>query len=506
MIVRSTKGNLALLVLALAVTQLACHGHPQHATDSPAAPGSASVVLPRGRWRLAPQTLDRVILRVSHIVIGYAGSRGATSRWWHDRKENAKRPERSRQEALALALQVSESLRREPQQFADVAARLSDDIVTAPWGGALGTVPASTLSGTMLDAIARVNTGEASFPFETSSGFHIVKFEPPPPDEAVAAARILVTYAGCSSNLRSGRTFERTRAEALAEARRIAAEARQPGASFAQLVDRYTDSADVVQGGDIGRWDIYQPRMIALVLEAVRRLPVGGITEPVDTPEGFQVLQRTPGDARDLFAMSYLWFGFRDASDREDAQGRLSGAIGVLASAPERFAQLQSEGCCKEPYVWSRGRAPAPQVQRALEKLAIGQLSLEPVEVAGAFYLMKRVAAPLEEKAPEGVVFQLPAPAEPNLSELLPRVPLPVLSAMLQKVIGASGEVPLSGDARQHVDDSFRWLSSELPRVPPDGRAKLVDDFWSRVKLSDEDLKRLRTFVVSNIARQMMES
>src|SRR6185295_15921934 len=129
-------------------------------------------------------------------------------------------------------------------KFAQIAASMSDDSVTAQLGGSLGTQPATNLPPTILDLAASLQPGQVSAPVESRSGFRILKLDATPPNEILAARRIVIAYQACTGELRAGRTATRTRAQAFELAQQVVRQARNPGASFEQLVETYSDDVD----------------------------------------------------------------------------------------------------------------------------------------------------------------------------------------------------------------------------------------------------------------------
>lgn len=107
------------------------------------------------------------------------------------------------------------------------------------------------------------------------------------PAEQVAARHILIQYRGAT---RAGPDITRSREEARAEAERIAELARADGADFAALAREHSDGPTGPSGGDLGSFG--RGRMHPAFEAAAFGLEVGGVSDVVETPFGFHVIQR----------------------------------------------------------------------------------------------------------------------------------------------------------------------------------------------------------------------
>lgn len=506
---RSPQRSLLLFMLLVCAGTLAgCEGARAKAPPVPAARAAVLGTIQPARWRLAPQKLSRVLLRVSDIVIGYAGSPLDPLAQTRPSTETKQRPTRSREQAKAAAEALAGRLQRRPELFAEQAAKISDDRITAELGGSFGTVLASTLPPTFLDVIAELKPNQVSAPFETYAGFVILKLEQTPAEEALAAARVVVSYDGCPTALRQGRSVRRTREQARLLAQQIASKARDPGASFSELVEQYTDSEDVAQHGDIGRWSNYVPRGAALLLEAIRRQPLGGVTDPIDTIEGFQILQRTSDAPRPLFSAEYLFLPYQTADERRPVLQQMQSIVSAVSHDPRQFDVLRKSTCCTQPAVWSLGLAPTPEMQTEVASLRVDELSLRPIESPGGFYLVRRLPVPEQEVLHPDLLRELPSPATPDLAELLPLADPRAVAGVVAAVGAAVQRLPLTSDPAARVQESLRWLGTELERSAPDARASLVATFWNRLRteLSAKDVAFVQHLVDVVVAQQLMTS
>lgn len=110
----------------------------------------------------------------------------------------------------------------------------------------------------------------------------------PEAPESVVASHLLVQYKGARA---AGATITRSRDEARARAAEALAAAKG-GAEFVVLVTTYSDEPGAAErGGSLGRFRAEE--MVPQFSDAAFALPVGGVSELVETPFGFHVIKRT---------------------------------------------------------------------------------------------------------------------------------------------------------------------------------------------------------------------
>jgi parvulin-like peptidyl-prolyl isomerase len=129
-----------------------------------------------------------------------------------------------------------------------------------------------------------------SEPLEVAEGYLVVQRLPDPPagPEQISARHILITYAGSPKEV-PGAT--RSEAEARALSAKIVAEAKTSGADFAALAQQYTDEpGGKERSGDLGHFG--RGQMVPAFERVAFALKVGEVSDVVQTPFGFHVIQR----------------------------------------------------------------------------------------------------------------------------------------------------------------------------------------------------------------------
>jgi len=107
-----------------------------------------------------------------------------------------------------------------------------------------------------------------------------------PSGESVSARHILIQYEG---SMRAAPTIERTKEQALERAQEALAKIRG-GGDFAELAGEYSDGPTRTRGGDLGSFG--RGRMHPAFEQASFALNVDGVSDVVETPFGYHLIQR----------------------------------------------------------------------------------------------------------------------------------------------------------------------------------------------------------------------
>ncbi len=141
----------------------------------------------------------------------------------------------------------------------------------------------------LLRAAFDLPVGRASQAIRTARGYTILERRPDPdvrPAE-IGARHILVSYMGARS---ATDAIQRTQADALTPATRIPPDA-QGLPPWARLHAAHSDETSAPEAGDLGA--LRRRHMVPSFERAAFSLEVGAISDPVESPFGYHVIQRT---------------------------------------------------------------------------------------------------------------------------------------------------------------------------------------------------------------------
>jgi len=215
----------------------------------------------------------------SHILVPYKGAMRAPAD-----------VTRTKDEALKLATELAAKCKKDPSKLPELAKKYSS-CPSAQKGGDLGAWPKGRMVPAFDQAIEKMKVGEVSDPVETPFGFHVIRRNEPPP--LFAGAHILIAYKGA---MRARPNVTRTKEEALKLAKELAEKAKKDPSKFAELARENSDGPSGPRGGDLGRWP--KGQMVPAFDQAIGKLKVGEVSDPVETPFGFHVMMRKDPDAK----------------------------------------------------------------------------------------------------------------------------------------------------------------------------------------------------------------
>lgn len=214
------------------------------------------------------------------LIVSYAGAKNAPA----DVK-------RTRVEAARRAQMVDTIAQMSGEHFVELILKYSDRAILPD----NGSNPTLVERGNgMLDAkVERVAfslaIGEASKPVETDEGFVILQRSETPQGgpTQIGARHILVAYRGAQ---RADPKITRSRDEARAIAQQVANDVRA-GKDWDQLWQEHSDEPSGQRGGDLGTFG--RGQMVPAFEHAAFGMNVGETSDPIETPFGFHVIQRT---------------------------------------------------------------------------------------------------------------------------------------------------------------------------------------------------------------------
>lgn len=181
------------------------------------------------------------------------------------------------------------------ENFAKVAASYSDAPDGLTSGGDMGIRPLDRLPALYADAVKPLKPGEASDILRSPAGFHIVKLIDRKGD---AGAKPLAALKQTRARHILIKVNELV-SEAEAKRKLVALKERlDNGADFAELARLHSNDLSAARGGELG-W-LYQGDTVPDFEKAMDALKINQVSEPVQSPFGFhliQVLERRTEDA-----------------------------------------------------------------------------------------------------------------------------------------------------------------------------------------------------------------
>lgn len=218
---------------------------------------------------------------VRGLVVAYAGAAQAPSS-----------VTRNKSEAKERAQMVATMAQMSGEHFAELTLKYGDRSLAA-LGNAEGDVlllerGSKALPASVTEVAFSLAEQEVSPPIETEAGFVIIqRTETPLGGPAQIAARhILIAYRG-AERVQEGITRTRDEAKALAE--QIATDVRG-GKPWQELWQQYSNEPGGHSGGDLGTFG--RGQMVPAFERAAFALAVGQVSEVVETPFGFHVIER----------------------------------------------------------------------------------------------------------------------------------------------------------------------------------------------------------------------
>jgi hypothetical protein len=397
-------GARAFVIACCALVPLGCHRHDRAAAARDHA--VADRAYPPGRWRVAQfAEVDNVVLWVSHIVVMHQQSQPEVSKLRPADWRPDELPKRSVDEAYRIASEVKTRAQAHPEDFAKLAGQYSDDVVSRDRGGSLGGVHGMQLPAPFLDALAVMRTGQVSEVVRTPLGFHILLKRAPPPAEELSGNRLVVRYVSTTGE----EPIQRNRKEAFDRAKSLVERARS-GAPFSTLVSEFSENRDRGRLGNMGAWWTCDPGYESVVVEELARLPLGKISEPIDTHWGFQILQRVPITRSADYAMRAVKIQYAIGDpDSERAASRVAADIAAtLREKPDQFGRFIQQHCCREVERWADGHGD-PDVTNVLDRLRVGEIAAAPVRLPYFYVIPQRLDPETVSESPKPV-FELPTP------------------------------------------------------------------------------------------------
>jgi hypothetical protein len=491
---------------------------------------------PKGRWRFAREELADVVLWISHVLIRYDGvDRGAPFALV-DWPVLPPAPSRTKDAARKLALELAREAAQNPSSFAELARRHSEDSVTAAHGGSLGGQSAAFLRAypEVLDALAAMSPGETSRVVETRHGFHVFWLRVPPPAQEIAGRRIVIGYDGLpfradGVDVKSPLTA-RSREQAEALAAEVARELADDPARFDALCERDSDYTLQARTTEFGTWSTREPNGIARELEVLAQVPVGGVTAPLDSQLGFEVLQRTAATEIESRYVEMIRIPFRvdvpsmllrtgagaikdpalegaPTRTRSEALALMQSVVRTLHESPQLFARFQKTYCCEGALRFVKSRLGSDELAETIMRMDPGTIAPRPIEESSEFVLPRRMSQE-DERAQRVATFELPAPEVPDVMKMAERARGPAVQALISDFAAHAAQVLELTDARA---DEFVRLHNRMVALfalsaPQANHSTALEDLQTQLRklLSAEEYQEYTHLLEGYIAAALL--
>jgi peptidyl-prolyl cis-trans isomerase SurA len=227
----------------------------------------------------AANTSAPELVEVRVLVVAFEGAQGA-------------RPDvkRTKEQALERA-QMLERMAKSGDKLAELVRKYSDRPGANEDFGLFRLRPAQpgAFGKEVAQAALALTPGSISDPVDTPQGYFVIerRNDPPVGPARVSARHILISYQGAEHAM-AGVT--RTEQEARALAEQIAKSAKEPGADWSALAQNTDEPGSKETGGDLGAFQ--RGQMVPAFERTAFALSVGQVSEVVQTPFGFHIIQR----------------------------------------------------------------------------------------------------------------------------------------------------------------------------------------------------------------------
>jgi hypothetical protein len=276
-------------------------------------------------------------------------------------------------------------------------------------------------------------------------------------------------------------------------------------------VDRYSENEDRAQQGDLGVFSTRDPGYLPLEVHHLAELAVGGVSDPLDSYFGFEILKRVTVGPRPRYAMTSIELPFDGApaerASRATALAKAEELRRALDEAPERFEEFQRIHCCEGVERWTRGRGDLG-VSNALDELTFGQVAPKPLLYGNAYLLVKRLdPSALPPEKPR--LAEIPLPSEPNYDELLKHNDGTQLAGATRSLLQAlEAGSQLGPETTRLLAETLGRLADTLERQGKDRVAVRASIHAALAllegRLSSDEFSRFETFSRRWVIQQMM--
>ncbi len=235
-------------------------------------------VAPQVEEKAAASAASPELVEVRVLVVAYKGAEHARAT-----------VQRTKEEALERARMI-ERMAKSGDRLAELVRKYSDRAGASEDLGLFRIRPSSpgAFGKEVADTAAKLGPGEISDPVDTPTGYFVIerRTDPPTGPTRVSAKHILISFQGAEHAIPGVKRNE-TEARELAE--QIDRDAKA-GKDWNELAKNTDEPGSKETGGDLGAFT--RGQMVPAFERTAFALPVGGISDVVQTPFGFHVIQR----------------------------------------------------------------------------------------------------------------------------------------------------------------------------------------------------------------------
>ncbi len=368
--------RLFIMFAILLLTVISCQNPPQEPAPQPsqtvAEDAADQYFLPDGDFSGA------------HILIAYKGAFRA-----------AETVVRSKEEAQAKAQQLASRLREDPGLFGELATMESDG-PSGKNGGKLGVWKKGAMTPAFDSAVALLEEGQITAePVETPFGYHVIKRDPIRKLKHYGVYSFVIPF---KSDRGVPASVSRSKEDAKALADALAPELTSD--NFEQRAEEHNELAAGPLRPFVFKENDPMPEGL---LPLVESLPFGGVGGPVELEVGFAFIKR---DKVVQYAGGHILIAYQGARNagaevtrsKDEAQAKARELIAELSKDPDKFAEFaeaNSDGPTRADGgnlgSWFKG-AMVPEFDAAMARLAVGEITAEPVETSFGYHIIRRRA------------------------------------------------------------------------------------------------------------------
>lgn|GEM_PF-784940 len=217
----------------------------------------------------------------------------------------------------------------------------------------------------------------------------------------LAGSHILIAYKGAS---RAAETVTRTKEEALALSKKLAAEIAQNPDKLEELAKTNSDCPSARNGGDLGVWQ--KGNMVPEFDEALSKLKEGQVTaEPVESSFGYHIIRRNTLGVQEMVAAEHIYISHTESIRPNPQVTRSKDEAKVLAEQvyqeaikdPIKFLEVAAKYSDDNHYSfpgWKTGTGQMPkEFDAAVLSVNIGEVA-RPIETGFGFHVFHRTEIP----------------------------------------------------------------------------------------------------------------